>query len=113
MRSLLAIIILLAAHSARGADAPPNILLILSDDQSVPHLGCYDNPDIKTPHIFSFASTTRIAHSTRTPSPIPTTRRSSSCRRSIRTPSWCARISPGITTRSPVLTGTSALSWLS
>ena len=34
----------------------PNILLVLSDDQSVPHLGCYGNKDIKTPNLDAFAS---------------------------------------------------------
>lgn len=34
----------------------PNILLILSDDHSVPHVGCYDNPDIRTPNLDRFAS---------------------------------------------------------
>ena len=29
----------------------PNILLILSDDHSVPQLGCYGNPDLKTPNL--------------------------------------------------------------
>ncbi|HEY5470773.1 MAG TPA: sulfatase-like hydrolase/transferase [Bacteroidales bacterium] len=29
----------------------PNILLILSDDHSAPYLGCYGNPDLKTPNI--------------------------------------------------------------
>lgn len=29
----------------------PNIIFILSDDHSVPYLGCYNNKDIKTPNI--------------------------------------------------------------
>lgn len=52
-----------AAISALGSlTAPaiaaerPNILLILSDDQSVGHLGCYGNPDIQTPNLDRFAS---------------------------------------------------------
>ena len=38
-------------------DAPnqPNILLILSDDHSVPYLGAYGNADLQTPHLDSLA----------------------------------------------------------
>src|SRR6185295_15711565 len=42
--------------SASLAAEKPNILLVLSDDHSVPHLGCYGNKDIKTPNLDRFAS---------------------------------------------------------
>jgi arylsulfatase A-like enzyme len=35
---------------------PPNILLILSDDQSVPHLGVYGDRSARTPNLDRFAS---------------------------------------------------------
>ena len=37
--------------SALFAQERPNILFILSDDHSVPYLGCYGNPDLTTPNI--------------------------------------------------------------
>jgi N-sulfoglucosamine sulfohydrolase len=38
------------------AASRPNILFILSDDQSVPHAGCYGEKAIKTPNLDRFAS---------------------------------------------------------
>ena len=35
--------------------AHPNILLILSDDHSVPHVGCYGSTNVKTPNLDRFA----------------------------------------------------------
>ncbi|NOT60272.1 MAG: sulfatase-like hydrolase/transferase [Acidobacteria bacterium] len=49
---LLALPVGLQAQAAR-----PNVLLILTDDHSVPHLGAYGNPDIKTPNLDAFAKT--------------------------------------------------------
>ena len=62
MLSLLQTITLLtlaAVAPALSAAAPTgtlNVLLILSDDHSAPHVGCYNNPDIKTPHLDKFAT---------------------------------------------------------
>src|SRR5829696_5552995 len=45
---------------ARAADAsgqrPPNILIILSDDHSAAHVGCYGDKTIRTPNLDSLAS---------------------------------------------------------
>jgi arylsulfatase A-like enzyme len=34
-----------------GAGEAPNVLLILSDDHSAAHVGCYGNPDVRTPNL--------------------------------------------------------------
>lgn len=47
--------LILAASSVLAAERP-NILFILSDDHSVPDLGCYGNAAVKTPNLDRFAS---------------------------------------------------------
>jgi N-sulfoglucosamine sulfohydrolase len=41
---------------AAASASRPNLLFILSDDQSVPHAGCYGEKGIKTPNLDRFAS---------------------------------------------------------
>jgi N-sulfoglucosamine sulfohydrolase len=55
LRTLAALLFLLLCQQARGAERP-NILLILSDDHSVPHLGSYGSPNAVTPHLDAFAA---------------------------------------------------------
>jgi N-sulfoglucosamine sulfohydrolase len=51
------VLLALLAAGPRLAAAPPNVLVVLSDDHSAPHLRCYGNPDIKTPTFDAFAKT--------------------------------------------------------
>ena len=53
MKTILAFLALCTA--ALAADRP-NILFLLSDDHSYPYLGCYGNPDVRTPNLDRLAS---------------------------------------------------------
>jgi arylsulfatase A-like enzyme len=44
------------AAAAEESAKRPNILLILSDDHSVPHVGCYGSPNPKTPALDAFGA---------------------------------------------------------
>jgi len=57
MRTVFALFVLLSlsfASRLTAADAP-NVLLVMSDDHSAAHVGCYGNSDIKTPNLDAFA----------------------------------------------------------
>lgn len=54
-RLLLLILTLCSPLCTFGADKP-NILFLLSDDHSAPYLGCYGNPDVRTPTLDQLAA---------------------------------------------------------
>ncbi len=54
MRSLPAVLLLLAASTAFAADRP-NVVVVLADDQGWGDLGVSGNTDVRTPHIDSLA----------------------------------------------------------
>jgi phosphoglycerol transferase MdoB-like AlkP superfamily enzyme len=45
----------ITVSSLTVAQKRPNVLFILSDDHSVPDLGCYGNPDLNTPNLDNLA----------------------------------------------------------
>ncbi|MSU51569.1 MAG: sulfatase [Opitutus sp.] len=52
----LGLLCALASVAAAAATRPPNVVFILTDNQGAWTLGCYGNPDIRTPHIDRLAS---------------------------------------------------------
>ena len=46
----------LAASIAASDDRPPNVLLIVSDDQGYHDLGCFGSSEVKTPHLDRLAA---------------------------------------------------------
>lgn len=54
---LLTLALLTLPTTVRAADAPrPNVLVVMTDDHSVPHVGCYGNKDIITPNFDKLAA---------------------------------------------------------
>ena len=53
--SILAAVSAAAAASAHAAERP-NVLVVLTDDHSAPHVGCYGNAEIRTPNLDRFAA---------------------------------------------------------
>ncbi len=54
--ALTAVAMLFAACPLPAAEAPPNVLIIVADDQGYHDLGCYGNADVKTPHLDRLAA---------------------------------------------------------
>ena len=46
----------LLCHGAGDSARPPNLLLFLADDMTFTDLGCYGNPDVRTPRLDRLAS---------------------------------------------------------
>lgn len=56
IRILAILLVALPGLSSGQGGQRPNILFILSDDHSVPHLSCYGDPNVFTPHIDAIAN---------------------------------------------------------
>src|SRR5262245_29043287 len=57
---LILLAILGFAASAAAAGDRPNVILIMTDDQGYPDLGCHGNPILKTPHLDAMASRSAV-----------------------------------------------------
>jgi len=55
MKALLATL-LITLTAASAADQPPNVILIMADDQGSADLGCYGSKDLHTPHTDALAA---------------------------------------------------------
>ncbi|HEY1049683.1 MAG TPA: sulfatase-like hydrolase/transferase, partial [Prosthecobacter sp.] len=55
-RILLALGIITVSLGAAPSQRPTNLVFILTDNQGAWTLGCYGNPDIRTPHIDKLAA---------------------------------------------------------
>jgi arylsulfatase A-like enzyme len=56
LQILLALVLACAPAGATAATRAPNLVFILTDNQGAWTLGCYGNPDIRTPHIDALAA---------------------------------------------------------
>ncbi len=69
VRGLVALLALAATTAVAATAARPNILLVLSDDHSVPHLGAFGSPNAKTPALDAFAAQGMRFHRAHTTAP--------------------------------------------
>lgn len=54
-RSALFLACSIVISAAEGVAAPPNIVIVIADDLNIDSIGCYGNPDVKTPNIDKLA----------------------------------------------------------
>ena len=54
--TFLTVLLMARLAALHAAEPKLNVLLILSDDHSYPHVGCYGNKDILTPNLDKFAA---------------------------------------------------------
>jgi arylsulfatase A-like enzyme len=56
----MAIVLILGVFLSQATASPPNVLLILSDDHSAPHVSCYQDANTRqfniTPNLEKFAA---------------------------------------------------------
>lgn len=55
MKNIILILVMLTAGTLAQADDRPNVVFILSDDQSWHDYGFMDHPHLKTPHLDQLA----------------------------------------------------------
>lgn len=55
-QTVLLLAALLLPRAADAAESRPSIVFLMTDDQSTDSLGCYGNPDVRTPHIDRLAA---------------------------------------------------------
>jgi len=67
MSRVIACLVVLRIAVVMQAAEQPNILIVLADDLNIDSIGCYGNPDVKTPNLDLLAKQgMRFTHATTT-----------------------------------------------